>query len=230
MKNQHLQELVKVLQSVDAPLPLHQEALRKRLFAMSPARKGFRCPLLEALKSGVGSMRESTRCFKIVSVGLAIAVAIVLLGMYMLLPTSQKPPAKQLVAEATAKVLEGSGSATSAPRDGTEYADLQACLKDAQKSADTRVSSVPEVNTLLDQQVQQELKEEHDPAKYVTYTNPADHTIAIALSNQNAPLFALDIEQVAGERADKTPKPDKGPKDKALKRGLAGVVNALGLQ
>ncbi len=228
MMNHDLQELVKVLQDVNTPLPLHQRALRKRLVDMPPARQGFHCPILAALKARMPDMQAQATCLKIVSAGVVIVVGVLLIGIFVLSPDSDKRPARKLIAEATQKVQAAPNTVAQA---GKEYQDIKDCLKDAQESRNLQTATVPEVTTQMDSATQQEVATKHDAAVYITYTSSTDHTIAIALDQGNAPLFALDLDASSdNEKKDKQAKLEKERKDKILKHGLSAVGAALGLE
>ncbi len=98
MEREQLHTLIKALRNSSAHLPLHQKALREQLLrahAARPKKRRTPCERLEALHARL----MATVFKKAVPLGIALVLAIVLLGLLLVLPSNRPPSSERLIAK-----------------------------------------------------------------------------------------------------------------------------------
>jgi hypothetical protein len=213
VNNDEFQQLVKELRSMDVQLPLHKKALRQRILEEQSRRRTLRDRALSVIwaKAGIAS---STK--KVLSIGAVIVViGVLVVSLLILLPTASPGGAKKLIAVAAEQVKQMDPEQVAEISE--EYEDLNDCLEDAKNSEDTRITPAAEVNTMVDDQTQAEIKEEHgNPDVYVSYTDDEANVVVIALNSESEPMYALNVGESL--KADKSAKKQQKEERKEEKR------------
>ncbi|HSW98410.1 MAG TPA: hypothetical protein VLF71_01085 [Candidatus Saccharimonadales bacterium] len=98
MEREDLHTLAKELRNPPTQLPLHQKALRKQLLKAHAARLSKPCPLA-ALLEALHAYLRAVATKRALPLGIALVVAIVLLGLLLVLPGSHAPSHERLIAK-----------------------------------------------------------------------------------------------------------------------------------